>query len=174
MKTIAIYCGSKMPENKIYIDETIKLIKYLVKNNYKIVYGGANVGLMGIVADEALSLGGHVIGVMPNNLIKNEIAHRNLSELHLVNTMHERKAMMANLADVFIALPGGYGTLDEIFEVVTWNQIGIHNKPCIIYNIDSYYDNLKAFIQQASDDMFLNPNLLHFISDIEALKNLSI
>ena len=174
MKTIAIYCGSKMPKNKIYIDETKKLIKYLVKNNYKIVYGGANVGLMGIVADEALSLGGHVIGVMPDNLIKNEIAHQNLSELHLVNTMHERKAMMANLADVFIALPGGYGTLDEIFEVVTWNQIGIHQKPAIIYNINSYYDYLEQFIHHAKHEKFLNPKFLHFVSDIDSLKNLSI
>jgi hypothetical protein len=122
-----------------------------------LVYGGTSVGLMGAAADAALAGGGEVVGVLPRNLQDREIAHRGLTTLHLVGTMHERKALMASLSDAFVALPGGYGTLDEFFEIVTWAQLKIHSKPCILINTDGYYDPLLQFLDQAMGQEFVSP-----------------
>lgn len=149
MKAVAIYCASKMPKDSIYIEESKKLAKELAKNNVKIIYGGANSGLMKIIADEALKHGGEVVGILPENVIKDEVAHPGLTEFHSVNSMHERKALIEELADGFIALPGGYGTMDEIFEMITWKAIGLHNKPTILFNINHYYDDLQNFINKS-------------------------
>ena len=149
MKAVAIYCASKMPKDSIYIEESKKLARQLAENKIKIIYGGANSGLMKIIADEALKYGGEVVGILPENVIKDEVAHPGLTEFHSVNSMHERKALIEKLADGFIALPGGYGTMDEIFEMITWKAIGLHNKPTILFNIDHYYDDLQSFINKS-------------------------
>jgi len=122
-----------------------------------LVYGGTSVGLMGATADAALSGGAEVIGVLPQALQEREIAHRGLTKLHLVGSMHERKALMASLSDAFIALPGGYGTLDEFFEIVTWAQLNVHSKPCILINTDGYYDFLLRFLDHAVREEFVRP-----------------
>lgn len=120
-----------------------------------LVYGGARVGLMGIVADAVLSGGGHVIGVIPDALVAKEVAHEGLSDLRIVRSMHERKALMSDLADGFIALPGGWGTLDELFEILTWGQLGLHRKPCGVLNAQGYFDGLLSFLEHAIDEGFV-------------------
>ena len=132
----------------------------LARRGIDIVYGGGNVGLMGVVADAALAAGGRVLGVIPRGLVSRELAHTGLTELHVVNSMHERKAMMSELSDGFIALPGGFGTLEEFCEVVTWTQLGIHRKPCGLLNVDGYYDGLLAFLAHALREEFVRPT--HF------------
>ena len=129
--------------------------RILSERNLGLVYGGGNVGLMGLLADACLAGGGRVIGVMPKHLAAKEIAHRNLTELHLVESMHERKALMADLADAFVALPGGYGTWEEFCEVLTWSQLGIHRKPCALLNVNGYYDPLLTMAQRAVSEGFL-------------------
>lgn len=138
MKRLAIFCGSSNGASDVYIEGAKKLGKELAKRNITLVYGGASVGVMGAVANAVLEEGGYVIGVMPSFLEKREISHQNLSELIVVDSMHERKAKMADLADGFIALPGGPGTLEEFFEVFTWAQLGLHRKPCGLLNINHY------------------------------------
>ena len=146
MKSIGIFCGSSAGEHPLYL-ETARLVgRTLAQQGLALVYGGGKVGLMGAVADAALEAGGVVIGVMPRGLVEREIAHRGLTELHVVEDMHERKTKMAALADGFIALPGGAGTLEEIFEQWTWAQLGIHEKPCAFLNIKGYYDPLQAMV----------------------------
>jgi uncharacterized protein (TIGR00730 family) len=133
-----------------------------------LVYGGAQVGLMGMLADTALANGSEVLGVIPRSLAGIEVAHQHLSKLVLVETMHERKALMAQEADAFVALPGGFGTLDEFFEILTWAQLGIHAKPCVVVNIAGYYDHLLSFLQVAIDEGFLKPKnqaLIHVVAD---------
>lgn len=129
----------------------------LALRGISLVYGGGNVGLMGIVADAALAAGGEVIGVIPKALVDKEIAHRGLTDLRVVGSMHERKALMAELSDAFVALPGGYGTFEEFCEVLTWAQLGIHQKPCGLLNIEGYYDRLIAFFDHAVGEAFLRP-----------------
>ena len=131
--------------------------KHLAEQGIAVVYGGGNVGLMGQVADAALDAGGEVIGVIPHKLKDLEVAHRGLSELLVVDSMHARKMVMASLSDAFVALPGGFGTLDEIFEATTWNQLGYHRKPAGLLNVKGYFDALLAFIQRASGDGFVRP-----------------
>src|SRR5206468_5030515 len=126
-------------------------------DGWSLVHGGTSVGLMGATADAALSVGAEVIGVLPQALQDREIAHRGLTKLHLVGSMHERKALMASLSDAFIALPGGYGTLDEFFEIVTWAQLNIHSKPCVLINTDGYYDLLLRFLDRAAKEEFVRP-----------------
>ncbi|CAM3736047.1 TIGR00730 family Rossman fold protein [Erysipelothrix urinaevulpis] len=172
MKRIAIFCSSKTPHDLEIIEQSKELIAYLVSKDIEIVYGGANVGLMGIIADEALKLDGKVIGVMPQDLIKNEIAHEHLTKIHFVDTMHQRKALMAELADAFIALPGGFGTFEEIFEVTTWNQIGIHNKPTILYNINHYYQGIKETIDYAHKQGMLQQNLLNIPKNLKEISSI--
>lgn len=175
MKAVAIYCASKMPKEDIYITESKKLAKALAKRNIQIIYGGADSGLMKVIADEALKHGGEVVGVFPENVIKDEVAHPNLTEFHSVKSMHERKALVEKLADGFIALPGGYGTMDEIFEIITWKAIRLHNKPTLFFNINHYYDDLIKFINNAGDMGLLDPKDAVFPSTLEEiLKALNI
>ena len=154
MKAICVFCGSSYGTRDTYSDAAQSTGRILAENGYTLVYGGAKVGLMGTVADAALDAGGKVIGVLPRALQDKEIGHEGLTELHLVGSMHERKAMMADLSDAFIALPGGVGTLEEIFEVWTWGQLGYHQKPCGFLNIDGYYDHLIQFLDHQTDQGF--------------------
>jgi len=155
MNSIAIFCGSNFGNDPIYKEVARELAHNIAKNNLKLVYGGASVGLMGVIADEVLAQGGQVIGVLPEKLSTKEIAHKGLTELHIVSTMHERKAMMANLSDAFIAIPGGIGTLEEIVEVYTWAQLGYHAKPCGILNVNGYYNKLQELLADMSAAGFL-------------------
>ncbi|HWI50494.1 MAG TPA: TIGR00730 family Rossman fold protein [Rummeliibacillus sp.] len=156
MKKLAVFCGSSNGASDVYIEGAKKLGKELAKRNIALVYGGASVGVMGAVANSVLEEGGYVIGVMPSFLEKREISHKNLSELIVVDSMHDRKAKMADLADGFIALPGGPGTLEEFFEVFTWAQLGLHRKPCGLLNINHYYDPLITLFNHMADEKFLH------------------
>ena len=156
MKRISIYCGSNFGDDPAYKAGAEDLAKILVREGLGIVYGGAAVGLMGTVADKALEAGGEVIGVIPGTIAE-KVAHKNLTELHVVKTMHERKQLMFDLADGFIALPGGLGTMDEMFELLTWGQLGFHQKPCGFLNIKGYYDHLFSFLDHAVSAHFIKP-----------------
>ncbi|WP_125720287.1 LOG family protein [Flavobacterium ustbae] len=147
MKRITVFCASSFGTEKIYEEQATALGKTLAEQNIEVVYGGANVGLMGAVADGALNAGGKVIGVLPNFLRSKEIAHLGLTELILVESMHERKTKMNDLCDGVIALPGGFGTLEELFEMLTWAQLGLHKKPIAILNTDGFYDSLIELLQ---------------------------
>ncbi len=153
---ICVYCGSSPGLNPAYANAAVALGRTLYNRNIGLVYGGAAVGIMGKLADAVLDGGGQIIGVIPESLAVKEVAHAGLDELHVVASMHARKAMMADLADGFIALPGGWGTLDEIFEMLTWAQLGFHHKPCGFLNIAGYYDNLVAFLDKAFAEQFVN------------------
>ncbi|MCG3140839.1 MAG: LOG family protein YvdD [Anaerolineae bacterium] len=144
-----------MGTRALYRDAARAVGEELARRNIGLVYGGSNVGLMGIVADAILQAGGEAIGVIPFHLVNKELAHDHLTELHVVNTMHERKALMADLADGFIALPGGFGTYDEFCEVVTWAQLGLHQKPCAMLNVVGYYDAMIAMFDHARQEGFL-------------------
>lgn len=146
MNSIAVFCGSQPGTRPIYLEEAKKFGTLLAERGITLVYGGASVGLMGAVADAAISAGGIVIGVLPEGLEKRELAHAGLTELHITRTMHERKQLMADRSDAFVAMPGGIGTLEEIYEQWTWLQLGIHQKPCGLLNVADFY---KDFIEQA-------------------------
>lgn len=155
LKAIAVYCGSNMGNNVIYSEVAKQMGIALAEAELTLIYGGAKVGLMGVIADTILELGGKVIGVMPQSLVNHEVAHNGLTDLHIVNSMHERKELMANLSDGFIMLPGGPGTLEEFFEITTWAKLGYHQKPCGILNINHYYDLiLQFFDHMISEDFF--------------------
>ncbi|WP_101842556.1 TIGR00730 family Rossman fold protein [Halobacillus sp. Marseille-P3879] len=160
MKKIAVFCGSSPGASEAYIEGAKKLGKEMVKRDITLVYGGASVGMMGALADTILEEGGHVIGVMPDFLEKREIAHKHLTELIVVESMHERKTQMSDLADGFIALPGGPGTLEEYFEIFTWAQLGLHQKPCGLLNVNCYFDPLLAFLKHMTKEQFLNEKYL--------------
>ncbi|MFH6934912.1 TIGR00730 family Rossman fold protein [Flavobacterium sp. FlaQc-30] len=151
MKRITVFCASSFGTEKIYEEQALALGKTLAEQNIELVYGGANVGLMGAVADGALNAGGKVIGVLPNFLRSKEIAHLGLTELILVESMHERKTKMNDLCDGVIALPGGFGTLEELFEMLTWAQLGLHKKPIAILNVNGFYDALIALLQTMTE-----------------------
>lgn len=155
MKRIAVFCGSKHGSDPAYSESARALGHLLAKKDIELVYGGGGVGLMGEVAEGALSAGGKVIGVIPEKLYEMEVAHMGLTELYRVKTMHERKALMAELSDAFIALPGGIGTLEELMEVLTWNQIGYHSKPSALLNVNGYYDDFISFFDQMEKKDFL-------------------
>jgi uncharacterized protein (TIGR00730 family) len=137
----------------------------IARRGLELVYGGGNIGLMGIVADAALEAGGHVIGVIPEGLVAREVGHRALSDLRVVGSMHDRKAMMADLADAFVALPGGFGTMEEFFEVLTWAQLGIHTKPCALLNVAGYYDALLALFDTFVGERFVTPEYRALVLD---------
>lgn len=158
MKRITVFCGSNYGTNPAYAKAAEQLAQGMVANNIGLVYGGGNIGLMGHIADEVLRLGGEVIGVIPRKLQEREVAHTGLTQLHVVETMHERKALMANLCDGFIAMPGGIGTLEEIIEVFTWLQLEYHHKPCALLNVDGYYNKLDEFLQHMVEHKFLAEN----------------
>jgi len=156
IKNICVYCGSSPGKNPAYSQAAVKLALALCEQNIGLVYGGGAIGVMGTVADAVLAAGGKAVGVIPKALAIKEVAHDSLSELHVVASMHERKAMMADLADGFVALPGGWGTLEEIFEILTWAQLGFHDKPCGLLNIEGYYDGLIGFLENSFDQQFVN------------------
>lgn len=156
-RRICVYCGSSRGEDSVYAKAAEALGREIACNNNTLVYGGAKIGLMGILADTVLAEGGSVIGVMPNYLADLEIAHDGLSELFLCQDMHARKKKMSELSDGFIAMPGGLGTLEEFFEIWTWAQLGIHSKPIGIFNVDSYFDPMIFFIEKAISAGFIKP-----------------
>jgi uncharacterized protein (TIGR00730 family) len=155
MKSLCIYCGSSPGATPVYAQAARGLAQAMVEQDIALVYGGGNVGLMGIIADEVMRLGGQATGVIPEALLKKELGHKGLTQLHIVKDMHERKAMMADLSDGFIAMPGGVGTLEELFEVFTWAQLGFHQKPIGLLNVDGFYDGLLQFIQHMVSQRFL-------------------
>lgn len=155
MKSICVFCGSSMGNNPAYKDEAEKLGILLAKENITLVYGGGNVGLMGIIADSNLQASGQCVGVMPGRLMDLEIAHDNLTELIVVDSMNERKGKMADLSDGFIAMPGGFGTLDELAEVLTYNQLRLYDKPVGILNINGYFDLLLDFFDHSVEEKFV-------------------
>ncbi|MBM1173163.1 LOG family protein [Microvirga arabica] len=154
---LCVFCGSNAGQDPVYLDTARVLGEALAAGGIGLVYGGASVGLMGAVADAVLAKGGTVIGVMPQALVDKEIAHKGLSDLRVVGSMHERKALMAELADGFIALPGGLGTFEELFEVWTWAQLGYHRKPCALLNSGGFYDKLTDFLDDVVDRGFVKP-----------------
>ncbi|MBT8401494.1 MAG: TIGR00730 family Rossman fold protein [Rhodothermia bacterium] len=155
MKSIGVFCGSSVGARPNYSKAASRLGAQLVARDLRLVYGGGNVGLMGVIADAVLDAGGHVTGVIPQALAQKELAHPRAQEMHVVGSMHERKAMMADLSDGFIAMPGGLGTLEEFFEVLTWAQLGFHRKPVGLLNSESYFDPLLAFIDAACKESFV-------------------
>ncbi|MCU1378008.1 MAG: hypothetical protein JWN29_991 [Acidimicrobiales bacterium] len=157
MRRICVYCGSNPGNDERYAEATVALAGAIVAAGCGLVYGGAAVGLMGLVADSVLAAGGEVIGVIPRHLVAAEIAHGGLTELHEVDTMTERKTLMADLSDAFVALPGGYGTLDELFEVLTWSQLGIHAKPAGLLEVGSFWNGLTGFLDHAVAEGFIRP-----------------
>ncbi|WP_264554056.1 TIGR00730 family Rossman fold protein [Flavobacterium sp. N2038] len=174
MKSITVFCASSFGTEKIYEEQAVALGKTLAQQNIQLIYGGANVGLMGAVADGALNAGGTVIGVLPDFLRSKEIAHKGLTELILVESMHERKTKMNDLCDGVIALPGGFGTLEELFEMLTWAQLGLHKKPIAILNVNGYYDALLELLKTMTEKGLLkeaNQKMLLVSPDIDDLLN---
>lgn len=155
MKSICVFCGSSLGRKPIYRETAASLGKMLAMNHIELVYGGANVGIMKVLADSALQNGGQVTGVMPQNLIDKEVAHQSLSKFHIVQSMAERKELMVQLSDAFIALPGGFGTLDELSEILTFNQLRITDKPLGFLNVDGYFDKLFSFIEHGVAEGFI-------------------
>ncbi|MCD2323493.1 TIGR00730 family Rossman fold protein [Sphingomonas sp. IC-56] len=157
MKRVAVYCGSATPSDPIYIESARAVGRGLAERGIGVVYGGGKLGLMGAVADSALEAGGEVIGVIPTALVNAEVAHRGLSELHVVDTMHERKAAFTELSDGFLTIPGGTGTMDELWEAMSWAQLGYHAKPVALLNVAGFYDGLLEFVAKMGSVGFLRP-----------------
>lgn len=157
LRNICVYCGSNAGGREDYADSAKKLAAELVARDLGLIYGGSSTGIMGVLADAVLEAGGQVRGIMPRALVHKEIAHGGLTELRVTGTMHERKAMMAEMSDGFIALPGGFGTLEEIVEILTWGQLQLHEKPCGLLNVADYYDHLLRFVAHAQEEGFLDP-----------------
>lgn len=155
LRRVCVFCGSSPGLKPAYLEATVRLAEALAGRGIGLVYGGAHVGLMGVLADSMLGFGGDVIGVIPRSLVEWEVAHTGLPDLRVVETMHERKALMVELADGFIALPGGMGTLEEFCEVLTWVQLGLHNKPCGVLNVDAFFAPLLTFFDHMVDQRFL-------------------
>jgi hypothetical protein len=155
VKRICVFCGSNNGASAIYSQTAVRLGVELAARNLTLVYGGGHHGLMGTVADAVMKAGGEVIGVIPQALVRKEQAHFEITSLHVVGSMHERKAMMADLADGFIALPGGFGTFEELIEILTWAQLGFHHKPCGVVNVAGYYDGLLSFFDHATRERFI-------------------
>ena len=157
MARICVFCGSTSGVRPDYAEAARTLGRVLAEGGHELVYGGGNVGLMGIVADAMLAAGGAVTGVIPRALMAREIGHGGVTTLHVVDSMHERKALMADRADAFLALPGGVGTFEELFEAITWTQLGLHRKPCGLLNVAGFYDGLLAFLDHAWAEGFIKP-----------------
>lgn len=172
IKALCVYCGANAGVSPDYAVAARELARVLVSENIALVYGGGKVGLMGVIADEVLRLGGEVTGVIPTQLVEREVGHTGLTRQFIVKDMHERKAMMASLSDAFIAMPGGYGTLEELFEMLTWAQLGLHAKPIGLLNVDRFYDGLIAFVENGQQQGFIRPQHAAFLNadaDPEAL-----
>lgn len=157
LRRICVFCGARAGARPAYLEFARALGDTLATRGIGVVYGGASVGLMGALADAALARGGEVIGVIPRSMVDREIAHPRLSQLHVVSTMHERKAMMASLSDAFVAMPGGLGTLEELFEAITWQSLGIHRKPIGLLDVGGFYRPLHAALEHAADERFVDP-----------------
>lgn len=155
MKRICVFCGSSVGNDDVYKNAAIRLATLFVKKDIQLVYGAGNIGLMGVMADTMLSMGGKVIGIIPKLLVEKEVVHSNLTELIIVESMHKRKALMIEKSDAFIVLPGGFGTLDEMFEALTWKQLNIIQKPLGVLNVNSYFDLLISFIETAVNEKFI-------------------
>lgn len=172
LERLCVFCGSRVGNDPLYLERTRTLGAALARRGVGLVYGAGHIGLMGVLADAVLEQGGEAIGVIPQALVDRELAHRGLTKLHVVAGMHERKALMAALADAFLALPGGYGTADETFEMLTWNQLKIHKKPVGVLNVKGFFDPLLAWIDRCIQDDFLKPRYREFLlvdDDVERL-----
>jgi uncharacterized protein (TIGR00730 family) len=161
LSRVCVFCGSSTGTRRSYHDAAVGLGHVLAARRIGLVYGGGNIGLMGMLADAVLARGGQTVGVIPGHLVDRELAHRGLTDLRIVSSMHERKALMADLSDAFIALPGGFGTLEEFSEAVTWSQLGLHGKPCALLNVDGYYDGLLEFFDHAAHEGFIRAEYRH-------------
>lgn len=157
MRSVCVFCGSSSRARDVYFEAARRTGRAIARRGLRLVYGGASVGLMGALADAALEAGGEVVGVIPQALVDRELAHARLTEQHVVESMHDRKALMSELAGGFLALPGGLGTLDELFETLTWAQLGFHRKPVALLNVEGYFDDLLRFCDRAAADGFLHP-----------------
>ncbi|MCY2941806.1 MAG: TIGR00730 family Rossman fold protein [Planctomycetota bacterium] len=157
IQSVSVFCGSRSGNNPIFASAASHLGTLLAREKIKLIYGAGNIGLMGVIADACLAANGHVIGVIPTKLVEKEVAHKGLSELFIVDSMHERKALMASKSEAFIALPGGFGTCDELFEILTWAQLGIHHNPIGILNTEGFFDPLLAWIDQMIEQGFVKP-----------------
>ena len=155
LRSIGVFSGSRCGSRPEYRSAAETLSDELARQHVRLVYGGGDIGLMGVMADRLLAAGGQVVGVIPSCLVAREVAHAGLTQLHVVESMHERKALMADLSEAFIAIPGGFGTLEELFEVVTWRQLAIHTKPCGLLNTAGYFDDLLRFLDRAAADDFI-------------------
>jgi uncharacterized protein (TIGR00730 family) len=172
LENICVYCGSNAGRQPVYAEQAKAFGRTLAQRGLGLIYGGSSAGIMGVVADAVLAHGGRAIGIIPEVLVKKELAHKGLTELHVVGSMHERKTLMAEKADGFVALPGGVGTFEEIFETWTWAQLGLHSKPCGLLNIAGYYDKLAAFLDHTVEEAFMRPQhraMLVVENDADAL-----
>lgn len=175
MRRVCVFCGSKRGDGAEYVQSARRLGELLAERNLGLVFGGGHIGLMGVLADAVLRAGGEAIGVIPQALVDKELAHSGLSQIHVVASMHERKAVMADLSDAFIALPGGFGTADELFEILTWSQLGLHSKPIGLLNIAGFFDPLLAWLDRTVQEGFLKAKhrrLLLVADDPERLLDL--
>lgn len=172
LRRICVFCGASKGNNASYEAAARRLGRELADRGTGLVFGGSNIGLMGALADAAKDAGGYVIGVIPQALVEKEVAHKGLSDLRIVSSMHERKAMMAELSDAFVALPGGFGTFEEWFEVVTWSQLGLHTKPCFLLNIEGYYDRFLDMIAHAEKEGFLPRGYRHYVRSARSVADL--
>jgi uncharacterized protein (TIGR00730 family) len=172
IQALCVFCGSSSGRNPVYKQTAERLGELLAKRDISLIYGGGKVGLMGVLADTCLAKGGRVVGVIPQILVDKEVAHAGLTQLHVVSSMHQRKALMADLADAFLALPGGFGTWEEFFEVLTWSQLELQRKACALLNVEGYYDPLLALADRAVRDGFLrsaNRDLMVADTDLERI-----
>lgn len=172
IRSVCVYCGSSLGESQIYTAQAQILGRRLAENGIRLVYGGGRIGLMGVIADAAMKAGGEVVGIIPNHLHDWEVGHTGLTELHVVDSMHTRKRMMVDMSDAFIAMPGGVGTLDEFFEVVTWRQLKLHDKPIIVLNTEDYWHPLLALVEAVIERGFARrttANLFTVVDDAEAV-----
>ncbi|MEN8250593.1 MAG: TIGR00730 family Rossman fold protein [Bacteroidota bacterium] len=165
IKTVSVYCGSSLGKNKVYLDKAKALGTELHRQDLNLVYGGGNIGLMGVIANTVLQAGGKVTGILPRFLNKKEVGNLDIDKLILVNSMHERKQMISELSDAFIAMPGGYGTLEEVTEMLTWGQLGLIKKPIGLYNINGFYDLLLAQFDRMVEEGFLKPENRRMVLD---------
>jgi len=174
IKSVCVYCGSSARVDQKYKDAAVALGKEIAANGWRVVYGGGRVGLMGLVADSALEAGGEVIGIIPKHIQGREIEHLGLTELHVVDSMHIRKQMMVDRADAFVVLAGGLGTLDEFFELMTWKQLGLHDKPIVMMNVNGYWDKMVEAIRHIADEKFMRSEdltmyqVVDHVSDVAA------
>jgi uncharacterized protein (TIGR00730 family) len=175
LHNLCVFCGSRVGANPLYVEQTRRLGRSLARRGIGLVYGAGHIGLMGVLADAVLEQGGQAIGVIPQDLVDRELAHQGLTKLHVVAGMHERKALMAALSDAFLALPGGYGTADETFEMLTWAQLKIHAKPIGVLNVAGFFDPLLAWIDRCVAEDFLKPRYREFLfveDDVERMLDL--